>query len=54
VEEIRQLREAREARLAFIHEEEKLERVSASKEVDNAVRAKKEKDDTAARLAEER
>lgn len=52
-EEMRKLREAREARLAFINEEEKRDRVSSSKEVDDAVKAKKEKEE-ASRLAEER
>lgn len=50
---MRKLREAREARLAFINEEEKRDRVSSSKEVDDAVKAKKEKEE-ASRLAEER
>ncbi|XP_060517604.1 uncharacterized abhydrolase domain-containing protein DDB_G0269086-like isoform X4 [Cylas formicarius] len=50
-EEMRKLREARAARLAFINEEEKKDHVS-SKDVDEAVRAKKEKEEV--RLAEER
>ncbi|XP_050294898.1 uncharacterized protein CG45076-like isoform X6 [Anthonomus grandis grandis] len=49
-EEMQKLREARAARLAFINEEEKHK---GSKEVDEAVRVKKEKEE-AARLAEER
>ncbi|XP_030755154.1 uncharacterized protein CG45076-like isoform X2 [Sitophilus oryzae] len=50
--EIQKLREARAARLAFINEEEKRERVSSSRDVDEAVRAKKEKEEARA-LAEE-
>ncbi|XP_074032561.1 uncharacterized protein isoform X4 [Leptinotarsa decemlineata] len=49
-EEMRKLREARAARLAFINEEAKLERTSV--EVDDAVKAKKKKEEE--RLAEEK
>uniref|UniRef100_A0A6P7FFT9 Ensconsin-like n=1 Tax=Diabrotica virgifera virgifera TaxID=50390 RepID=A0A6P7FFT9_DIAVI len=48
--EMQKLREARAARLAFINEEEKIERSSVA--VDDAVKAKKKKEDE--RLAEEK